>query len=180
MLRKLKASRGFTLIELMIVVAIIGILAAIAIPNFIKYQLRSKRSEGSLNVAGIRTAEISYQGGNDLYISTAALPATPTAKKAAWCAVGGCGNFDTLAWRPEGAVYFQYQATATDAPISFTVNGLGDIDADSTYSCWGYIKAAATGAVTAHPFPGATECGGCVAGSANNDQTKLCTKEDYY
>jgi type IV pilus assembly protein PilA len=65
MLKKLK--KGFTLIELMIVVAIIGILAAIAIPNFIRFQARSKQSEVKANLKSLFTAERSYFQEKDAY-----------------------------------------------------------------------------------------------------------------
>ena len=65
---------GFTLIELMIVVAIIGILAAIAIPNFLRFQLKAKSSEGKTNLAAIRTAEESYYSEFGVYVSALASP----------------------------------------------------------------------------------------------------------
>ncbi len=65
--------KGFTLIELMIVVAIIGILAAIAIPNFMNYQCKAKQSEAKSNLGTIRTNQEAYRAEYDTYKD--ALPA---------------------------------------------------------------------------------------------------------
>jgi len=64
-----KQHKGFTLIELMIVVAIIGILAALAIPNFIRFQARSKQSEVKANLKSAFTAEKAYYQEHDEYSS---------------------------------------------------------------------------------------------------------------
>ena len=61
MCKQLKRETGFTLIELMIVVAIIGILAAIAIPNFVAYQAKSKQSEAKVSLGAIFTSAVAYQ-----------------------------------------------------------------------------------------------------------------------
>jgi type IV pilus assembly protein PilA len=64
-MRKIKS--GFTLIELMIVVAIIGLLAALAIPNFIKFQAKSRQSEAKTNLKALYTAQKAYYGDKQAY-----------------------------------------------------------------------------------------------------------------
>jgi len=89
MLKGKKNKKGFTLIELMIVVAIIGILAAIAIPNFLRFQAKSKQSEAKTNLGGIFTAEVSYFGEHNFF-----------------------GNFTQIAWAPTGTTRYSYTSGA--------------------------------------------------------------------
>jgi type IV pilus assembly protein PilA len=81
-----KVQQGFTLIELMIVVAIIGILAAIAIPAYQDYTIRSKVTE-LVNAAGVCKTSIA-----EYYQTKGAMPADATA--------GGCSNVPTANTTP--------------------------------------------------------------------------------
>lgn len=113
MLLKLrKKTKGFTLIELMIVVAIIGILAAIAIPNFLRYQAKSKQSEAKANLGAIFTSETSYNAERDVYTTR--------------------GNLD---WAPTGRTRYAYSVT-TAAATTFTAEGRGNIDTDANVDVW--------------------------------------------
>ena len=63
----LKRQDGFTLVELMVVVAIIGLLSAVAIPNFKKYQAKAKISEAKLQLSALYTAESSFFSDYNMY-----------------------------------------------------------------------------------------------------------------
>ena len=104
--------KGATLIELMVAVAIVGILAAIGIPILTDYVKESRLSEATTNIQGILEAEQGYFLRLQRY--TGPLILCPTSLPAAkgmsqlWDNCNDAGWIE-LGWSPEGAIFFQYQ-----------------------------------------------------------------------
>ena len=135
-----RVQSAFTLVELMIVVVILGILAAVAIPAFTRYVKRSKTAEGTMNVAKIAQAEIVYfqsssERSTASFASAGPTPsAAPTASKYAAqpTAFTGDSNWTTIGFSIDGPFYYQYVTTGTTT--AFTAQANGDIDGDTVLS----------------------------------------------
>ena len=107
-------TRAFTLIELMIVVAIIGILASIAIPNFVKFQCRSKQTEAKGSLKSIYVAEESFRAENDVYSGCGA-PGSGSGVTVG--ANGSCAATNVLGFQPKGnKIRYNYEAAAASGP----------------------------------------------------------------
>ena len=162
-LSNLKKREGFTLIELMIVVAIIGILAAIAIPNFLRFQLRSKAGEGKVNLAAIRTAEEGYFAEFSTYVVSSVLsPVATSALDVAKNSWTDNGSMNILGFEPEGDVYYAYGVEAgpsSGPPFDhYTATAVSDIDDDAALNVWGYVKPSAAGSSIAGSLAGTGDC----------------------
>lgn len=103
---KIKNSDGFTLVELMVVVAIIGILAAIAIPNYQKYQAKARQSEAKIALGAIYTAQQSFRSETGTYsgcISNIGYErASATARNFYALGFGAAGDIPTSGCGPNG------------------------------------------------------------------------------
>lgn len=130
-----RRTHGFTLIELMITVSIVGILSAIALPEYEQLLQRSKRTEIPMNVDGVRTVEVGYQAEWGVYTSCAIQPPNVPGRVAQPFPATPFTSLDwnLLGWVPDGWAYGQYEAIAIDVEgdiTSFFVNGYSDIDGD--------------------------------------------------
>ncbi len=123
--------KGFSLTELMIVVAIIGILATLAIPKFLQYQAKAKQTEAKTNLVALHTAQIAYFAENNGYIDdfNAIGFGISGASQRYYYELGSA----TLGTLPQGCT-----ASSLDAisPTAFTAVAIGNIDGDATCDVW--------------------------------------------
>ena len=112
--------KGFTLIELMIVVAIIGILAAVALPAYQDYTKRAKLSEGVLAASSCRTpiAEV-YQSGS----------ASDSPGANGWGCEAGAGTSNPSA----SSRYVAAVTTSADGVVKVTMQGFNDTQMDNHF-----------------------------------------------
>jgi type IV pilus assembly protein PilA len=154
---RLKGQKGFTLIELMIVVAIIGILAAIAIPNFLTYQAKSRQSEARVALGAIFTNEtalfaegpVGANGFAAANIAQLGYAVSGTPRYTYWVPIGAAVGVATMVTPANGANVAlsgcdrttspATGATVTSAmgpPASFTAGAKGQVDGDPTCDEW--------------------------------------------
>ena len=139
---------GFTLLELIIVVTLIGALSAIAIPLFIRYQLKSKSAEGKTNLGAIRTLEEAYFSEYEGYVTAVPEPAmVPGASRSVFDPINS--DFSDLGFAPEGPVFFSYGVAVSADGAGYTADAAADIDADGIVQFWGYAKPDRGGALVA-------------------------------
>jgi type IV pilus assembly protein PilA len=122
---------GFSLIELMIVVAIIGILATVAIPNFQRFQAKAKQSEARSSLAALYTAEKAFHSEWNFYET----------------------EFPIIGYRPEGPLNYLVGFSADQANATGVLNGIyiGPARVGGAFNSAGFCVAAGAAPTAAQP-----------------------------
>ena len=161
-------SRGFTLIELMIVIVILGVLAAVAIPSFLKFMMRAKTTEATMSVRKLFDGSVAYYL-TDRYGATGAPipnqfpesvgpmpnPATlgPTKVLTGVELWDAQPSWVALNFAIEDAHYFayQYRSDGQNNASTFTAYAFGNLDGDANFSTFGRLAHVVDASVVGSP-----------------------------
>jgi type IV pilus assembly protein PilA len=178
--------RGFTLIELMIVVGIIGLLAGIAIPNFVRFQARSKQSEAKSNLKALFGAEKAYFQEHDRFSSIVVdagfapernnryayfLDSTrvPDSRSGAVASTGTTAtaiSADVFKGYADPAIQpLTCGGTLGVSNAAFTGQAAGNVDSDATVDVWSISTVSRVGSSSCDGAPG----GNIASGEPVND-----------
>jgi type IV pilus assembly protein PilA len=111
LLKAVRNQKGFSLVELMIVVAIIGILSAVAIPNFARFQRKARQSEVKMNLSSYFTSEQAFAAEFNMY----------------------AGNFAATGFKPLGNLNYRLiSATSASATVTTAPGYIATCDTTAT------------------------------------------------
>jgi len=115
-MRSHKERVGFSLVELMIVVAIIAVLVAVVLPNYLTYQNRSRQAEARILLSGVYSSEVTYYADHSVY----------------------AGNFRDIGFRPssEPKYYKNWYINISGDRFHFRASCSADLDNDGDYDLW--------------------------------------------
>ncbi|CAI09028.1 Pilus assembly protein [Aromatoleum aromaticum EbN1] len=129
---------GFTLIELMIAVAVVAILAAIAVPSYMESIRKSRRSDATTSLAKIQLAQETYRLNNNSYGTLAALGLGATSTEGYYTIAITEGTISTTGYTATAnAISGKSQASDSDCTaITMTVTGGGNTVSNTPATCW--------------------------------------------
>ncbi len=151
-------NRGFTVLELMIVLGMIGVLSGLAISLFSGYQLRSKRTEAMTNLSAISRLQKTHFAEQGTFNGVTPQPGpgegAPGPGKRSWTA-GAETAFGELGWRPEGEVFYDYDTNSAELSGStgcsctscFTSTAYGDLDGNGQINVLMYVHQDENGSI---------------------------------
>ncbi len=146
-LKSLNNQGGYTLIELMLVVAILSLVAAIAVPNYVRYKAQSNQAEARTNLGGIFISQMAFYSElvrfgafNEIGFSLAGSANRYTYRSGVGGAAGGVTtNTDGSDRIPQGVGTCcdpEGSVVARNSINGFTATAAGNLDNDATYDQW--------------------------------------------
>ncbi|MFO0582214.1 MAG: RDD family protein [Anaeromyxobacter sp.] len=130
---------------LFVVIGVVGVLAAIAIPNFVKFQVRAKEVEARTNLSALAVAErLHAEAGNGIVQLSLPAEQAPGSSKLVWSPEDRALAAE-LGWSVEPATYFVYQVAAEedeDGNVAWAACAEADIDGDGTVQAWAVFQPA--------------------------------------